>query len=255
MNKLEKFEAMKGYENVFEPIIDRTFYQAASGERVLTDLMRRVGNRRLCLELGCGRGEYTVALAREDKSTFYIGVDIKGARMYFGATEALQTGVENCAFLRTRIELIDLFFSPESIDEVWITFPDPQMSNARKRLTSSYFLNRYGRIMKSGAPIHLKTDSNFLYTYTVEMLKANVIPVEAMTSDLYGTSSADLPVSLTTVQTAYERQWLARGITIKYLTFHMPADVAQLVEPEIEIELDPYRSYGKTQNSTLRAHT
>lgn len=254
MNKLEKFEAMKGYDNVFEPLIDRTYYHSSSCEHVLTDLVGRVGKRRLCLELGCGKGEYTVALAREDRSTFFVGVDIKGARMYSGATEALRTGVDNCAFLRTRIELIDLFFPPESIDEAWITFPDPQMGNARKRLTSSFFLKRYGRIMKRGATIHLKTDSNFLYTYTAEMLKANAIPVVAMTSDLYEASSTDLPVSLTTIQTTYERQWLARGLTIKYLTFRMPGDVSQLVEPEVEIELDSYRSYGKTQNSTLRTH-
>jgi len=255
MNKLEKFAAMKTYENVFEPKIERTFYQEGGGKHVLEDLMARVGERRLCLELGCGRGEYTVALAREDKTTFYVGVDIKGARMYMGATEAIETGVENCAFLRTRIELIDVFFPEESVDEVWITFPDPQMSNARKRLTSTYFMKRYARFLKKGAQVHLKTDSNFLFTYTCEMLKANGIDALAKTSDLYGEGErADLPRSLRTIQTAYERQWLSRGLTIKYLSFVAPVGADALEEPNVEIELDAYRSYGKTQNSTLKKH-
>ncbi|MCF0199358.1 MAG: tRNA (guanosine(46)-N7)-methyltransferase TrmB, partial [Bacteroidaceae bacterium] len=124
----------------------------------------------IVLELGCGRGEYTVGLGRQFPDTNFIGVDIKGARMWTGAQDALNTGMTNVAFLRTNIEFIHRFFGPDEVSGIWCTFSDPQMKKATKRLTSTYFMKRYRQFMVDGGLVHLKTDSNFLFTYTEEML-------------------------------------------------------------------------------------
>lgn len=209
------------------------------------------------LELGCGRGEYTVGLARRFPEKCFIGVDIKGARMWHGARQAIAEGLSNAAFLRTNIEFIDRFFAPGEVSEIWLTFSDPQMKKASKRLTSTNFLQRYRRIMPDQGIIHLKTDSNFLFTYTLELLRANGIEPEACIEDIYGadkfsSSAADLPTELSLlreVRTYYEQMWLDRGITIKYLRFRLPAEGA-LVEPDVEIPLDEYRSYNRVKRSS-----
>ena len=198
----------------------------------------------IVLELGCGRGEYTVGLARRYPDKNFIGVDIKGARMWTGAQDALNSGMKNVGFLRTHIEFIDRFFAPNEVSEIWLTFSDPQMKKATKRLTSTYFLERYRRFLTDGGLIHLKTDSNFLYTYTEEMLKANGIVPEYATRDLYGTES---PLDLS-IQTYYEQMWRDRGIPIKYLRFRLPHE-GVLTEPDVEIPLDEYRSYGRNKRS------
>ncbi len=202
----------------------------------------------LVLELGCGKGEYTVGLARRNPEVNFIGVDIKGSRLWTGATEALRTGMQNVAFLRTNIEFVDRFFSPNEVSEIWLTFSDPQMKKATKRLTSTYFLARYRRFMKPGGLIHLKTDSNFLFTYTREMLRANGIEPEVCTADLY---AEELPetAEARAIQTYYEGMWLAKGISIKYLRFALPQEGA-LAEPNVDIPLDDYRSYNR-QSRTL----
>ena len=143
----------------------------------------------IVLELGCGRGEYAVGLARRYPDRNFIGVDIKGSRMWSGATESLKEGLKNVAFLRTNIEIIDHFFAPGEVQEIWLTFSDPQMKKATKRLTSTYFLARYRHFLEDGGLIHLKTDSNFLFTYTKYMVEANHLPVEVCTEDLYGDKS------------------------------------------------------------------
>ena len=145
----------------------------------------------IILELGCGRGEYTVGMGRLYPHNNYIGVDIKGARMWTGAQEALREDLHNVGFLRTNIEFIDKFFSPCEVSEIWLTFSDPQMKKATKRLTSTYFLQRYRHIMPDGGIIHLKTDSNFLFTYTEEMLRANSILPIVSTRNLYGETSVE----------------------------------------------------------------
>ena len=132
----------------------------------------------IVLELGCGRGEYTVGLGRLYPEKNFIGVDIKGARMWTGAKDALESDMKNVGFLRTNIEFIQQFFAPSEVSEIWLTFSDPQMKKATKRLSSTYFLQRYRQFMQEGGLVHLKTDSNFLFTYTEEMLKANSIPAE-----------------------------------------------------------------------------
>ncbi len=207
----------------------------------------------IVLELGCGRGEYAVGLARRYPDRNFIGVDIKGSRMWSGATESLREGLTNVAFLRTNIEIIDRFFAPGEVQEIWLTFSDPQMKKATKRLTSTYFLARYRHFLEDGGLIHLKTDSNFLFTYTKYMVEANQLPVEVCTENLYNgqwtmdnvRSSFDL-----SIKTYYEQQWLARGLTIKYLRFRLPAEGA-LVEPDVEIPLDEYRSYNRDKRSSL----
>jgi tRNA (guanine-N7-)-methyltransferase len=201
----------------------------------------------IVLELGCGRGEYTVGLARLYPDKNFIGVDIKGARMWAGATESLREGLTNVAFLRTNIEIIDRFFAPGEVSEIWLTFSDPQMKKATKRLTSTYFMNRYRRFLVDGGLIHLKTDSNFMFTYTKYMVEKNALPVDFQTEDLYHSGLVD---DILGIRTYYEQQWLDRGLNIRYMKFHLPQD-GELVEPEVEIELDEYRSYNRSKRSGL----
>ena len=195
----------------------------------------------IVLELGCGKGEYTVGLARRFPDKNFIGVDIKGARMWTGASQARAEGLTNVAFLRTSIELIESFFAPGEVAEIWITFPDPQMKKVRKRLTSTRFMELYRKILTDGGSIHLKTDSPFLYRYTSLMTALNGFSVDADTDDLYASGLAD---DILDIKTHYERQGLERGLTIKYISFALPAE-GELQEPDEEIEPDTYRSYSR----------
>ena len=206
-------------------------------------------NNPIVLELGCGKGEYTVGLAKRYPHMNFIGVDIKGARMWTGATLALQEGLKNVAFLRTNIEIIDRFFAPNEVQEIWLTFSDPQMKNPRKRLSSTFFMERYRRFLKDNGIIHLKTDSNFLFTYTNYMVDHNQLPVELKTNDLYKQED-QVYSEAASIQTYYETMWLARGLNIKYIKFHLPHE-GVLEEPNVEIELDDYRSYHRTKRSSL----
>ena len=208
-------------------------------------------NNPIVLELGCGKGEYTVELARLYPDMNFIGVDIKGARMWTGATQALNERLTNVAFLRTNIEIIDRFFSKDEVQEIWLTFSDPQMKNPRKRLTSTFFMNRYRRFLVDNGIIHLKTDSNFLFTYTSLMVERNALPTVFRTEDLYHDERMDEQTrKILSIQTYYESMWLARGLNIKYLKFHLPHEGA-LEEPNVEIELDDYRSYHRSKRSSL----
>lgn len=244
---------MKSYPHVFEwpySLISTTPFPMNG----LWDKEFFHSDRPIVLELGCGHGEYTVGLGKLYPEKNFIGVDIKGARMWTGATQSLNEGMANVAFLRTQIEYIDRFFAPGEVEEIWLTFSDPQMKHPRKRLTSTWFLERYRRFLKPDGIIHLKTDSNFLYTYTLELVKRNGLPVDIATNDLYHSHSmADADsgdARILGIKTCYERQWLERGKTIKYLKFRLPAG-APLEEPDIEIEMDDYRSYGRTKRSAL----
>ena len=195
----------------------------------------------LILELGCGKGEYTVELATKNPNINYIGVDIKGARLWKGAKLALQRELKNVAFLRTSIELIEQFFGVNEVAEIWLTFPDPQMKKTRKRLTSTTFLNKYRNFLKPGGVIHLKCDSNFQYTYTREMALLNKFEIVADTDDVYQWEHL---TDTLRIRTFYEKQWLDRGIKIKYLAFKLHD--GEYREPNIEIERDEYRSFGRT---------
>lgn len=245
--KLAKFADMREYPHVFE-------YPYSVVDDVPFDMKGHWGetffknDRPIVLELGCGRGEYTVGLGRLFPEKNFIGVDIKGARMWTGATESLQAGMTNVAFLRTNIEIIDRFFAPGEVSEIWLTFSDPQMKKATKRLTSTYFMERYRRFLVDGGLVHLKTDSNFMFTYTKYMVEHNQLPVEVMTEDLYHSELAD---EILSIRTYYEQQWLDRGLNIKYIRFRLPHE-GVLVEPDVEIELDEYRSYNRSKRSGLQ---
>ena len=203
----------------------------------------------IVLELGCGRGEDTIGLARRFPDKNVIGIHIKGARMGHGAKTALEEEMKNVAFLRTNIECIDGFFSPGEVDELWLTFSDPQMKKATKRLTSTFFMERYRHFLTDGGLIHVKTDSNFLATYTKYMVEKNHLPMEQCTFDLYAEKGVD--TALLDIQTYYEGMWLERGIPIKYLRFRLPQS-GTLEEPDVEIPVDGYRSYNHQVVSTRK---
>ena len=171
--------------------------------------------------------------------------------MWTGARKALEEGLDNVAFLRTNIEIINRFFSQDEVQEIWLTFSDPQMKNARKRLTSTFFLNRYRDFLIDGGLIHLKTDSHFLFTYTQELVKVNHLALLFSTQDLYHEKGLDEDTRhILDIQTYYERMWIERGIPIKYMKFRLSRE-GLLHEPDVEIPLDDYRSYRRDKRSGL----
>ena len=244
-NKLSKFAEVHALPNVVEvpyaELQNRPFELIGKWNSLF------FGNDHpIVLELGCGKGEYTVGLAENYPGKNFIGIDIKGARIWTGATSAREKGLKNAAFLRTYVELLPFFFAPGEVSEIWIAFPDPQMKKNRKRLTSTKLLSQYGEVMKPGGVIHLKTDSNFLFQYTVELAHLNGFKVEVETDDLYASEFAGETMG---IKTYYEEQWLNRGIKIKYLRF-IP-QFGNLTEPDTEIEWDEYRSFGRDQRNRV----
>lgn len=199
----------------------------------------------IVLELGCGKGEYTVGLGRRMPDKNFIGFDIKGARIWSGATAAMREGLKNVAFVRTSIELLELFFAPGEVDEIWITFPDPQMKKVNKRLTGTRFMEMYRRLLAPDGIVHLKTDSPFLYAYTTMMADHNGLETIDRTDNLYATHPADDPIL--NIRTHYEQQWLDRGLTIKYFSFRPAGNGSPLAEPPgaEDIPTDTYRSYSR----------
>jgi len=238
-NKLAKFADLNSFGHVIQ-----ITYKELTKERFVfkgrwnNDFFKN--NHPIVLELGCGKGEYTVGLAKLFPNKNFIGIDIKGSRMWTGANEAHLNEILNCGFIRTNIELLAHFFDPGEISEIWLTFPDPQMKRTNKRLTSIKLLIQYDKILKPDGIIHLKTDSDFLYQYTLATIKENKFPVQVNTDDLYASGMAD---EILCISTYYERQWLDRGKTIKYLRY-IPHGM-DLKEPEVEIEPDDYRSFGR----------
>jgi tRNA (guanine-N7-)-methyltransferase len=248
--KLAKFADMETYENVFQ-------YPYSVVEHVPFEMQGHWheqyfhNQNPIVLELGCGKGEYTVELAKRYPDRNFIGVDIKGARMWTGATQAINEGLKNVAFLRTNIEIIERFFAEDEVQEIWLTFSDPQMKNPRKRLTSTWFMQRYRKFLVDGGIIHLKTDSNFLFTYTTYMVEHNQLPILLKTTDLYADAPDNSGFSeAASIQTYYESMWMARGLNIKYLKWQLPRN-GELTEPDVEIELDDYRSYHRSKRSSL----
>lgn len=287
-NKLQKFAEMEEYDHVFQADFSDIYDDNTDAPRdasVLERLhfaMRGQWNEKffgnanpIVVELGCGKGEYTVGLARLFPDKNFIGVDIKGARMHTGAAQAKAEGLKNVAFIRTRIEFIEAFFDKDEVSEIWITFPDPQMRKERKRLVGTLMLTRYRKFLKPEGFVHLKTDSPFLYCYTSEMLRVNGIEAEVALDDLYGSvnvSNVNTPLAGSTesnaaamdaitnaasaawaekidprilsIQTYYESKWLEHGLTIKYFRFNIPAEKI-LLEPDIDIEHDTYHMVGR----------
>jgi len=208
--KLKKFEEMLTFTNVVQP----TFEEAIGKNHPLKGNWNRdffKNNKPLVLELGCGKGEYTVELARKYPENNFIGIDIKGARIWRGAKTAKEQGINNAAFLRTRIDFIESFFIRDEIEAIWITFPDPQLKKPLKRLTSSRFLNRYRNLLINNGLIHLKTDNPELFHYTRSLALYNNLTIEYQTEDLYNDNPSDADLG---IKTFYEQMWLQKGFNI-----------------------------------------
>lgn len=221
-NKLQKFEENKSFDNLFqysyEMIMDGGFPLQGKWH---SDFFHN--DNPIVLELGCGKGEYTVGLARVHRDVNYIGVDIKGARIWRGLTQAREEGLDNVAFIRARIDQIEHFFAPDEVSEIWVTFPDPHPGegerNARHRLTSREFLQRYRKFVKPDGILNLKTDSPIMYEFTLhDVIEKEELPLLYATNDLY--ANAD-ELEVKSIRTFYEQMWLDQGLTIKYLRFNI----------------------------------
>ena len=220
---------METFNHVVQPSFDEVFKKDYKLKGKWSESF--FGNTNpLILELGCGKGEYTVGLARQYPDINFLGIDIKGARMWRGAKTAIDEKINNVAFLRTRIDLINSFFGEEEISEIWVTFPDPQPKKFYKRLTSTRFLGYYQKFIKSGGIIHLKTDNSYLYTYTRNIIQLNKLQLIIDTNDLYNSGIEDKVLS---IKTFYEQQFLAQNKPIHYLKFRLDKSV-KLEEPEEE---------------------
>lgn len=220
-DKLKRFNQLEGLERVIQP----PFEEVYNCDYLLKGKWKQkvFGNDHpLVLELGCGKGEYTVGLARLYPEKNFMGIDIKGARIWKGAVTANGEGLDNVAFLRTRIDFINSFFDRDEVDEIWVTFPDPQEKRRRqkKRLTGDVFLNYYRSFVKDGGFINLKTDNLALYTYTLELAKFNKLKIDWHTDDLDSSDRDDETVS---IQTFYENIFRTEGVKIKYIRFQLPS--------------------------------
>ena len=220
-NKLQKFAENKTFGNLFEYAYERIMEGGFPLKGHWADFFHN--DNPIVLELGCGKGEYTVGLARVHPEINYIGVDIKGARMWRGLTQARDEGLQNVAFIRTRIDQIEHFFGPGEVNEIWVTFPDPHPGegerNARHRLTSPEFLERYRKIVTPDGILNLKTDSPIMYEFTLhEVIEKQGLPLLYATDDLY--ANAD-ELEVKHIRTFYEQMWLDQGLTIKYLKFRI----------------------------------
>ncbi|MCE2711233.1 MAG: tRNA (guanosine(46)-N7)-methyltransferase TrmB [Cryomorphaceae bacterium] len=216
-DKLRRFALMQEFNNVFQPAVNHEFPMKGKwrSEYFKNDAP-------IVLELGCGKGEYTVGLAKHFPDKNFIGLDIKGARMFIGAQEALQQQMGNVAFLRTRIDFICDYFSENEIDEIWLTFSDPQPKKPRKRLSSPLFIERYKKILKPKGVIHMKTDSDLLFEYTEEQIKEHGYECLELTWDLYGSLPETIDAQtreIFHIKTHYEKLFTAKGSVIKYCRF------------------------------------
>lgn len=218
-NKLKRFKENETFDNVIQP----TREEAVSGDFEFKGNWKSFfkNDNPIVLELGCGKGEYTVGLARMNPNVNYIGIDIKGARFWRGAKTALEEGLPNVAFLRTQIELVEHFFGAEEVSEIWITFPDPQIKYKRTkhRMTNPVFLDRYAKILKPGGYINLKTDSEFMHGYTLGLLHGLGYEIEYANHDVYKNHGS--PSEVLNIQTFYEKQYLEQGKPITYVRFRL----------------------------------
>jgi tRNA (guanine-N7-)-methyltransferase len=227
-NKLKRFQENKTFSCLFQPEHHEIFnvdYRLKSywNKQVFKN------ENPIIIELGCGRGEYTIELARRYPDKNFIGVDIKGARIWRGAKTASEENLSNVAFLRCRIEFIDSLFGRDEITEIWITFADPQINRHNKRLTGTRFLEKYCKFLKPGGVIHLKTDSLYLHNYTMLVAQMNNFEIMESERDIYGSGRAD---ELLSIKTRYETQFLAQGAAITYIAFR-PVNGGNLIEPQI----------------------
>jgi tRNA (guanine-N7-)-methyltransferase len=225
-NKLARWTELASFDNVIQPEIGDV---SGKDHPIKGKWNKEIfkNENPVVLELGCGKGEYSVGLATRYPDKNYIGVDIKGARMWRGAKTSNDKKLPNVAFLRTRIEFINSFFETDEVDEIWITFPDPHPGrrNSNKRLTSPWYLNAYRRFLKNKGIVHLKTDNKELFEYTRSVVIHNNLEVNFLSDDLY---SEDLPDDILSIKTHYEKIFLAAGLKINYITFSL--DKEKLIE-------------------------
>lgn len=211
--KLQRFSDNAARTNVIEP--GKPLYETIKGHW-RTAYFHNSGE--LVLELGCGKGAYTLGLAQQFLSKNFVGIDIKGARIWTGSNEAVQQGLQKVAFLRTKIEHLAQFFAPQEVSEIYIPFPDPRPRDRdiKRRLTSPRMLAIYRALLQPGGWVHLKTDNEALFQYTLELLSTEPITDLVYTPDLY---QSEWLATHHGIQTDYEKKFLAQGITIKYLRF------------------------------------
>ena len=221
-NKLARFAENKILPNVFQPTRDEALDNYPLKGKWRTEVFKN--QNPIVLELGCGKGEYSVGLAKSFPNKNFIGIDIKGARFWFGAKEAVEKNLNNVAFLRTQIELVDCFFDHDEVDEIWITFPDPQIKYRRTkhRMTHPDFLDRYKKILKKDGIVHLKTDSEFLHGYTLGLLQGQGHEIISAHHDIYGAPEYEPGTPLLReIKTYYEGLFSAKGKTITYIKFQI----------------------------------
>lgn len=217
-NKLKRFKENETFKNVIQPtredLVENEFILKGKWN---SDFFKN--ENPIVLELGCGKGEYSVALGRKYPNKNFIGIDIKGARFWRGAKTALEENITNVAFLRTQIELIDNAFAQNEVDEIWITFPDPQIKYKRTkhRMTNSEFLKRYKKILKPQGHVNLKTDSEFMHGYTLGLLHGAGHEIIYANHDVYKNEGS--PEEVTSIQTYYESQYLEQNKPITYIRF------------------------------------
>jgi tRNA (guanine-N7-)-methyltransferase len=219
--KLAKFAEMNTFSNVLQPPFEEVFNKEYKFKgKWNSDFFE--DHQPITLELGCGKGEYSVGLAKLYPERNFLGIDIKGSRIWKGARQAGLEKIRNVGFLRTRIDFIESFFAPGEVDEIWITFPDPQPLKAKKRLTSSRFLNRYKNFLSEEGWVNLKTDSSELYQYTSALAKHNNLVIDFSTNDLY---AAGYDNEILSIKTFYEYRWLKEGKKIHYIRFNLSGKV------------------------------
>ena len=271
--KLKKFAENETFRCLLQPSAESVLVKDGSKALVLRDhpvkghwLEQMFSSKGpIVLELGCGKGDYTIALAERHPEMNFIGVDIKGARLWKGAKYATERGLGNVAFLRTRIEFIGAFFGEGEVSQIWLTFSDPQLKSENARLTSPLFLERYRRFLSPGGRVHLKTDSRFLHEYTLSVVRANNLPLLASSTDIYapgtdrsGTMAGNTIdwAEVTGVQTFYESMFLKMGLPITYMAFTLDGHDGPFVHPT-DFDSDywraaegPRRTFSHSSKST-----
>ncbi len=217
-NKLKRFKENETFANVLQPSREEVVGNFSLKGKWNTFFKN---DNPIVLELGCGKGEYTIALAEKNPEKNFIGIDIKGARFWRGAKTAIENDMQNVAFIRTQIELVDYIFAKNEVDEIWITFPDPQIKYQRTkhRMTNTTFLKRYDHILKEDGIMNLKTDSEFMHGYTLGLLHGEGHEIIHANHNVYKNEGA--PEEVTSTQTFYEKQYLEKGKPITYIRFKL----------------------------------
>ncbi|MDR2084768.1 MAG: tRNA (guanosine(46)-N7)-methyltransferase TrmB [Bacteroidales bacterium] len=224
MNKLERFEENKSFPNLFQPYFSEIVNGFPFKGKWHSDYFKN--DNPIVLELGCGKGEYTVGLGQKYPDKNFIGIDQKGARLWRGCKTSCDNKMNNIAFIRMQIELIEYCFDKDEVSEIWITFPEPQpqKAKAKKRFTSPQFNERYSNLLKESGIVHLKTDNTDFYDYSLEVVNNSNHKLLFNTSDLY----AEYPdIEVASIQTFYEKMWLEQGLKIKYLQYQLNPEMCK----------------------------